>query len=148
MSPDSMRVAVAKAMGTPVMYALVKRGYYYRPNASGYTDRIAEAGRYTEEEAKRLAYPHGDEPVTMEELPGPDYLNDIRDALTFVEFLRGKGWIFTVQNDPGKAGYDVSFSKHPSYHYGKNKSLAKAICDAGLKAIGLWEDDAGKGGAV
>lgn len=44
-------------------YVLRKRGMFYRPNATGYTDRIEEAGRYTLEEAKRHEYPH-DEPVT------------------------------------------------------------------------------------
>jgi hypothetical protein len=32
-----------------------KRGFYYRPNRAGYTSSIAEAGRYTEAEAKAEA---------------------------------------------------------------------------------------------
>ena len=32
-----------------------KRGYYYRPNRAGYTASVAEAGRYTEAEAKNEA---------------------------------------------------------------------------------------------
>lgn len=32
-----------------------KRGYYYRPDRAGYTANVAEAGRYTEEEAKQEA---------------------------------------------------------------------------------------------
>lgn len=44
-------------------YVLRKRGYFYRPNASGYTGRIEEAARYTLKEATRREYPH-DDPVT------------------------------------------------------------------------------------
>lgn len=44
-------------------YLLQKRGYFYRPNAAGYTSRIEEAGLYTLQEATRREYPY-DEPVT------------------------------------------------------------------------------------
>lgn len=36
-------------------YVVMKRGYYYRPNAAGYTAVLSEAGRYTLEEAKAHA---------------------------------------------------------------------------------------------
>lgn len=48
----------------PRCYVLKKHGYFYRPKASGYTDRVEEAGRYTFAQAKTHEYPH-DEPVTM-----------------------------------------------------------------------------------
>lgn len=45
-------------------YVLMRRGYFYRPRACGYTDKIEEAGRYSWEEAKE--HVHDDhEPVTM-----------------------------------------------------------------------------------
>ena len=47
----------------PRCYVLKKRGYFYRPNAAGYTDRFYEAGRFTLAEAVRHEYPY-DEPVT------------------------------------------------------------------------------------
>lgn len=43
-----------------------KRGYYYRPNRAGYTASIAEAGRYTEAEAKAEA---AIEPAIMQAIP-------------------------------------------------------------------------------
>lgn len=37
-------------------YVMRKRGLFYRPMDSGYTDRIVEAGRYTIEEAQQRKY--------------------------------------------------------------------------------------------
>ena len=45
-------------------WVIRKRGLFYRPNDQGYTDRIEEAGRYTEWEAVRRVYAW-DEPITM-----------------------------------------------------------------------------------
>lgn len=39
----------------PREWLIRKRGYYYRPNRAGYTASVAEAGRYTEAEAKAEA---------------------------------------------------------------------------------------------
>jgi hypothetical protein len=36
-------------------YVIRKGAYYYRPNCQGYTAYIADAGRYTKEEAEREA---------------------------------------------------------------------------------------------
>src|SRR5690606_24248146 len=46
-----------------------KSGAYYRPNAAGYTYNVAEAGRYTLDEAIRHSHPNGPD--------GP------RDAITY-----------------------------------------------------------------
>ncbi len=40
-------------------YLIRKGGYFYRPNAQGYTGCKAEAGRYTLEEAVSLTHPNG-----------------------------------------------------------------------------------------
>lgn len=40
-------------------YLIRKGGYFYRPNAQGYTVSKAEAGRYTLEEAISLTHPNG-----------------------------------------------------------------------------------------
>ena len=41
------------------MFLIMKNGYYYRPNAAGYTSNKEEAGRYTLEEAAIHAGPNG-----------------------------------------------------------------------------------------
>lgn len=54
---------------------LKKRGFWYRAEANGYTDRQDEAGRFTRHEASKREYPHKgsslklclDEPVTIHE---------------------------------------------------------------------------------
>ena len=40
-------------------YFIKKRGYYYRPDNCGYTDRPILAGLYTEAEAKNTTHPNG-----------------------------------------------------------------------------------------
>lgn len=80
MTPAAQVAAIAQACGIVSQWTLMKRGYYYRPNAQGYTSNLAEAGRYTEAEAKQHVYPHvypHDEQVTMHPLPLPDYLGDL-----------------------------------------------------------------------
>lgn len=40
-------------------YLIRKGGYYYRPNAKGYTTNIAEAGRYSLAQAISYSHPNG-----------------------------------------------------------------------------------------
>lgn len=40
-------------------YLIRKNGYWYRPNASGYTNSAIQAGRYTLDEAERYTHPNG-----------------------------------------------------------------------------------------
>jgi len=57
-------VVTLKTIPDPHPYVLLKRGLFWRPGDMGYTAKIAEAGRYTEAEAKARAHDDG-EPVTM-----------------------------------------------------------------------------------
>jgi hypothetical protein len=64
-------------------FVIRKGAYFYRPNSQGYTADIAEAGRYSREEAERLTYPNGpDGPrdgldfLPAPELPGTNPLAD------------------------------------------------------------------------
>lgn len=54
MTPEQINVAIAEACGKTPLFVMVKHGLYYRPGASGYTDRIREAGVWPEDEARRL----------------------------------------------------------------------------------------------
>ena len=40
-------------------YLIRKSGAWYRPNSAGYTNNIAEAGRYTLAEAEAITHPNG-----------------------------------------------------------------------------------------
>lgn len=56
------RLHQSSAKSEPVegqQYYIRKGGYYYRPNAQGYTTSKFEAGRYSLEEAMRYTYPNG-----------------------------------------------------------------------------------------
>lgn len=54
----------------PDQYLICKHGGYYRPNAQGYTNNVADAGRYTLAEAIRHTHPNGTD--------GP------RDGMTYI----------------------------------------------------------------
>jgi hypothetical protein len=73
-------------------FVIRKGAYFYRPNSQGYTADIAEAGRYSREEAERLTYPNGpDGPrdgldfLPAPELPGTNPLAAIADVLDHQE---------------------------------------------------------------
>ena len=60
-------------------WVIRKNGMFYRPNRSGYTSRIYEAGRYTEQEAKAEA---GIEPKSMSAHPASKFEPPMTDNLT------------------------------------------------------------------
>lgn len=61
---------------------LVKRGYFYRPNAQGYTALASEAGRFTLEEAKKHEWVKGEEDdVTIVRWDAPRYSSDPAAAM-------------------------------------------------------------------
>ena len=71
-------------------YLIRKGGYYYRPNAQGYTTDKAQAGRYSLDDAIRHSYPNGPdgprdgmsyEPAPAAPQPAPDALGT-GDGLT------------------------------------------------------------------
>ncbi len=76
MSPTAQQTALARHLGLDRQFCLMKRGYYYRPNAQGYTDQLSEAWRVSEAVAKEHARP-GEDAVTMHALPLPDWAGDL-----------------------------------------------------------------------
>ena len=68
---------VADAAPAKREWVLMKRGYFYRPKAAGYTSNICEAGRWTEGEAREHVYPF-DEPVTMHHISKFDVPPELR----------------------------------------------------------------------
>lgn len=77
-------------MGLAKAFGLKKRGYWYRPEAKGYTDRQSEAWRLPLEEAKKHEYKRGDEPVLIFELDTPRYTKDHASAMMVLEKCAGK----------------------------------------------------------
>lgn len=90
MTHEAQRIAIAKACGVGQKWLLIKRGFYYRPNAAGYCEDIASAGRFDEAYAKSdVSATNGD--VRMVKEPLPDYLNDLNAMHEAEKMLQGSG---------------------------------------------------------
>ncbi len=76
MTSTAQSAALAKHLRLDRQFVLMKRSYYYRVNAQGYTDQLSEAWKVSEAVAKEHVYPH-DEPVTMRPAPLPDWAGDL-----------------------------------------------------------------------
>jgi len=72
-------------MDAKIFVGLKKRGYWYRPNAHGYTGQQSEAWHITRDEAKKHEYLRGDEPVTICEFDTPKYTTSPADAIAVLE---------------------------------------------------------------
>lgn len=57
--PPGGNTTTAGAVERLAEYLIRKGGAYYRPNAAGYTNNIAEAGRYSLDDAIRHSHPNG-----------------------------------------------------------------------------------------
>jgi hypothetical protein len=74
MTNEEINRAVAESVGFN-WWAVEKGGWYYRQGGAGYTNRIEEAGRYTEANARKLLA--RGEPMSVRKIPHPDYCNDL-----------------------------------------------------------------------
>jgi len=75
-------------------FLIEKRGYYYRPNAQGYTALKEEAGRYSFEDAAEYSGPNGpdgsqDGIVIWCEADAPEYSRSC-DAITKERHIKAK----------------------------------------------------------
>lgn len=73
---------LAELIGEGGLWLIGKGSYYYRPNSSGYTDQIPEAGRYTKEQADSIC--RGSRELRMESEPAVKY-DESLDAMQRVE---------------------------------------------------------------
>lgn len=75
LSGDALYTAVNEAVAQatdiqPRRWLLMKRGLYYRPKAAGYTNSIAEAGRFDEAYARRdVQATRGEVSMMLEPMP-------------------------------------------------------------------------------
>lgn len=136
MTESEINCAIAEACGIP-MFGLKKRGYWYRANARGYTDRQSEAGRYTKEEAKLHEYKRGgpDERVTIFPLNPPNYCQDLNAMHEAENVLSARQnriyatWLTHLCADDFTGG---SYGR-PTY-----RATSSLRAEAFLRAIGKW----------
>ncbi len=73
---------------------------------------------------------------------GPEFprnpIHDLNASFQFVEFLRSKGWQWIFVSIEG--GVDVTLFQGDVMHEATSQSLTLAISEAGLRALGLWEE--------
>ena len=91
MTNQEINERIALITGFHNFVGLKKRGYWYRPDACGYTSRENEAGRYTIEEAQEHAHPDGD-PVTIHRFTTPNYAESLDACREFEDFSTGEEW--------------------------------------------------------
>lgn len=122
------------------LYLICKYGAYYRPNAQGYTTVVAEAGRYTLDEAIKHSHPNGPD--------GP------RDGITYIPdptptptadqpegAIENESEVKAVKKPFSGNPYDIPYTKvpeewddldclpdehHPAYIEGREKGLKEA----------------------
>jgi len=79
-SPAMSAASEGEVVNDDVMFLLMKRGLYYRPNAMGYTGIKDHAGRYTEDEARSHAeWPSG--VTAIRAVDAPDFSEACFDDL-------------------------------------------------------------------
>jgi hypothetical protein len=77
-------VFAVEVANIPHLFTLMNRGLYYRVNAAGYTSRLEEAWKVTEDVADKHVYPH-DEPVSKHRLPYPPFATSADAVLPWLE---------------------------------------------------------------
>lgn len=117
----------------PPLFTLMKRGYYYRPNANGYTSHLADAWKVTEDVADQHVYPH-DEPVTKHSVPRPPFAASADAVLPFIPTYADArktalGWTIEICNEHGR-------------FRGAMTTFARAACIALIKAKRAEKEDA------
>lgn len=138
MKEEEQKRAIAEAVNFD-LYVIVKTGYYYRPNASGYTSDIRDAWKLPYEEAKKYEMYAGrddvsvNEKVLIEKAPLPDYLNDL-NAMDEIEgtLPQTKHYYPYYENLYSITGACMAFGL---------RATASQRAEAFLRAIGKWKED-------
>lgn len=125
-------------------YVLMKRGFFYRPNGNGYTDRIREAGLYTKAEAEAQVYPY-DEPVTMH--LAKDFIGKSKDLVPGTMFDEVVKQRDTVTHDLSKLkALAMRLRIALKQIFDKSRPTMSDSGDSGIssiakEALDLYEDD-------
>lgn len=142
LSNDEKRAKLAETCGMYDRWTVMKRGYYYRPKANGYTSCISEAWILPEAEAKKHEYPH-DDPVTIHRAPLPAFeisfdacalLHRSLSAVEREEFAQALFGIITGEDVPSESRLTISWEECAALM----DASPEQICNAYAKVKGLW----------
>lgn len=131
MSPEDQNKAIAEM--DEQLYLIVKQGFYYRPNAKGYTSCLSEAWKLPREEAAKyqMYEAHPDVPysekVLIEPVPIPAYTEDL-NAIRKV-----------IQEQPIAIQKSMRFWIWEMTSQMEILPPASVYCEALLKAWGKWK---------
>jgi len=141
MTNEEINKAIAEHVGTADRWLIVKRGYFYRPEAKGYTSSESEAWKLPLVEAKRYEYLIGDEPVTLSRASIPNYAGDL-NAMHEAEktaFSSSSAWakfafqLISVLNASGMSELDGMTCLL--------QATAHQRAEALLRTIGKWKEN-------
>lgn len=139
MTNQEINERIAAITGFYNTVGLKKRGYWYRPNARGYTACECEAGRYTLEEAKKHEYKLGDEPVTIHRFTTPNYAESLDACREFMSHIK---------DEERDMFADEAVHLHriePLYQYDFWFAIMTLtpleLCEAFLRLKGQWDEN-------
>lgn len=134
MKDEEINREIAEHLGWK-WYAVEKGGWYYRQGGAGYTNRIEEAGRYTEAEARKELV--RGEPMGVHPIPPPNYCSDLNSMHEAEETLDA----------------DIYSSESPRYAYARHlyeivdgvrqpfRATARQRAEAFLRTVGKWREN-------
>lgn len=70
----------------------------------------------------------------------PNPLRDLDFAESFATFLRKHGWLCETNNFLNQESWRCLFNRGNRLVEANKPTLALAICEAGIKALGLWKE--------
>lgn len=127
MNEKAQHTAIAQALGWTL----------HDPDESGYTCKRCGT-HYSRDLWRAWEVPFQWCPRDGQRYP-PD-LNEINAAMELVDFLRKNGWLCEMKNYP-TANWKCSFYLSDLKREASAETLALAICEAGLRALGLWKEE-------
>ena len=144
MTNQEINERIAAITGFHNAVGLKKRGFWYRPNACGYTSRENEAGRYTIEEAQEHEYLIGDQPVTIHKFSTPNYNESLDACRSFERTLNTiESTEYAVHLRRIVTRNTTDADKHPDTGYVPDGRYYCAApierCEAFLRLKGQWE---------
>lgn len=138
MKPEQIRIAVAEVMGwTDIRWRpsyVVNQPWLggINPNPDK-IEGIIDAATGVERKPTAADYLA---PTNL-----PDYPSDPAAALTFCDWLAERGWKWVAILEDAGVRFILHKRGELQSHMVIAPTLALAICEAGLKAAGLWKDE-------